>query len=141
METWKEFFKAVLSRKFAIAFVGIIALCYIAKSQPVSLPLDESPEISTTTDPNEPAAEIVKAKSGNWVIPTYILLIVLWTVSVQGYLDYDKQGLRHYKISDLIDKLAAPVLPECKVPEKSPPQEPVPPPIEEHSEADVSNSQ
>jgi len=41
MNNKKELVKAILSRKFAIAFVGIVALCYIAVAEPGQLPIDE----------------------------------------------------------------------------------------------------
>lgn len=79
----KELVKAILSRKFAIAIVGIIALCYIAKAQPGQLPINEKSIVSIVPMPKVPAAE----QRTEWLTPAFITLIVLWTVGVQGWLD------------------------------------------------------
>jgi len=78
----KELVKAILSRKFAIAIVGIFALCYIAKAQPGQLPIDEKSVVSIV-----PAAE----QKSDWLTPTYITLITIVTVAAQATLDYFKQ--------------------------------------------------
>ena len=83
----KELVKAILSRKFAIAIVGIFALCYIAKAQPGQLPIDENSVVRIVPMPKVPAAE----QKSDWLTPTYITLITIVTVAAQATLDYFKQ--------------------------------------------------
>ena len=97
MNNTKDLIKALLSRKFAIAFFGIVALCYVARSQPVELPVGvvgveqflaepADPNIIRLLDEEAP----IKAKQFDR-ISFYITAIVFFTVGVQGCLDYFKQ--------------------------------------------------
>jgi len=83
----KEFAKALVSRKFAVAFLGIAALCYIAVAQPGQLPVNENSVVSIVPMPKVPAAE----QKSDWLTPTYITLITIVTVAAQATLDYFKQ--------------------------------------------------
>ena len=89
----KELVKALISRKFAIAFFGILFLYLYARLQPGQAAQPEGIEqeilaAAAELDPNSPA---IKANVAAWLIPTYMFLIVIWTVGNQCVLDYFKQ--------------------------------------------------
>jgi hypothetical protein len=86
----KELAKQILSRKFACAFIGIIALCWVASIEPGQLAVDESASISITPTPKLPAGEL----PFDWIrmaVIVAITLITCLTVWIQGGLDSDKQ--------------------------------------------------
>lgn len=96
--SFAELVKSVLSRKFAIAFVGILALCYIAYLQSNQLPftLADDGTISILADPNKldpntpDENHINKGSCIDWKIPVLIFFLAGWTAGIQGYLDYCK---------------------------------------------------
>ena len=104
MENWKELIKAILSRKFAIAMVGIIALCYIAKAQPGQLSVDQAGVTIVPNTPSSPPAE----QAVDWKIPAEITLITCLTIVVQGMLDYLKPRNGKKKIDSAMLEPAEP---------------------------------
>ena len=87
----KEFFKQLLSRKFAVALVGILALCYIASISGGQVTVDEKSVISVVPMPKVPAA----AQKIDWlklVAMAAITVITCLTVCIQGKLDHLKMS-------------------------------------------------
>jgi len=104
MENWKELIKAILSRKFAIAMVGIIALCYIAKAQPGQLSVDQAGVTIVPNTPSSPPAE----QAVDWKIPAEITLITCLAIIAQGLLDYFKPKDGREKIDPAMLESAKP---------------------------------
>lgn len=103
----KEFVKQLLSRKFAIAGIGILALCWIASIAPGQVALDENAAVSIVPMPKVPAAEQPFDYLRLAVI-VGIILITCLTVTIQGRLDYIK--LRDKRIFDVdLQKINPPV--------------------------------
>ena len=84
----KELIKAVLSRKFAIAMVGIIALCWIATTVPGQDALDEKAIVSVVPMPKVPTAGKIDVLKLAAMIG--VTLITCLTVTVQWRLDNRK---------------------------------------------------
>lgn len=72
----KDLAKEILSRKFAVAAIGIFALCYIASAVPIAV--DEEITLESQVD--------------DWAIPAMITLITCLAIIMQGVLDSKKQG-------------------------------------------------
>jgi len=104
MNNKKDLIKAIISRKFAIAMVGIIALVYIATVAPGQLAVDQAGVTIVPMTPAGPPAE----QEVDWKIPAEITLITCLTIVVQGMLDYLKPRNGKKKIDSAMLEPAEP---------------------------------
>jgi len=100
----KELVKQLFSRKFAVALVGIFALCYIASISGGQVTVEEKSVVSIVPMPKIPGPE----QQIEWLKLAAMIgvtLISCLTVIIQGRLDrlkmsgnkliFDKYGLSH----------------------------------------------